>query len=232
MDDEEVNSAIAEIELGLSADDPSAGRRMRRTRHVFVAKVAAVVGSLIAALILLTVGLAMMSGGIWMAGLVVFLLAFAFDPYRTSADADGVVAVDQRVDQWDECVWVSGTWSSIVGELRAAGGLDRWCPSVRQFADGGRGVSTVSIGRWRPIRLEVRRRWFAEGIRWRAGGGGPIVTGHLRCQPAATGDEVLVWVHAEARRCRHSRRALRALRQETRAGLRRWAMTHSIRTRR
>lgn len=221
LDDEEVNLAIAEIERGLYDDDPIAVRRMRRTRHLFVARVAAVVGALIAALVLLTVGLATTSGGMWLAGVVVFLLAFAVDPDRTSTDADRVV--DQRVDRWDECISVSGTWSSIVGELRAAGGLDRWCPTVRRVADGGRGLSTVSIGRWRPLRLEVQRRWFAEEIRWRTEGGGPIVTGHLRCQPAVTGDEVLVWVHAEAQRCRHSRRALRAIRQETRTGLRRWA---------
>ena len=230
MDDDEVALAIAEIERGLCDEDPNAARRMRRIHHLFVARFAAVVGALIAAPILLTVGLATASGGTWLAGVVVFLLAFAVDPDRASKDADRVTVVEQRVDRWDECVSVRGTWSSTVRELRAAGGLDRWCPNVRRVADGGRGASTVSIGRWRPLRLEVQRRWFAEGIRWRAGGRGPIVTGELRCQPGPIADEVLIWVHAEARRCRHSRRALRAIRQETRAGLRNWATAQSTPT--
>ena len=230
MDDEEVDLAIAEIERRWSEDESNAARRARRARRLVAVRVAAVVASLISALILLTVGLASTSWSMWLAGLVVFLLAFAVDPDRTATDTDREAVVDPGVDRWDVCVSVSGTWSSTVGELRASDGLARWCPTVRQFADGEGEETSFSVGRWRPLRLEVQRRWFAEGIRWCARGGGPTVTGYLRCQPAVTGDEVVVWVHAEARRCRRSRRVLRVIRRETRIGLQRWAMERSTST--
>lgn len=231
MDEDDVNSAIVELERWFNEDEPSAGRRLRWIRLLYVTRVALVVVALIAAIVLLTAGLVMTSGTAWLVGVVAFLAAFAADPNQNLRNIGHLTGVDQPVDQWDESVSVPGAWSTLAGELRAAGGLDRWCPTVRPITDNSRPrTDTVAIGRWRPVRLEVRRRFFADGIRWRAEADGPVLVGRVTVQPMTATGEVVVSVHAEAPRCRRSRRVLRAVRHETKAGLRRWAATRGSET--
>lgn len=231
MDDEQVNTTIAELERCLRTDDPSLARRLRRIRRRDSARSAAVVAALTIAAILLAAGLAIASGAMWLAGVAALLAAFAVAPHRDPTAADSLTIAGRRVDQWNEVLPVAGAWSTVVGELRAAEGLDRWCPTLRQISNNGtHDTRMFAIGRCHPVRLQISRRWFADGIRWRAHAGGPILVGHVTLQPAATGDQVQVWVHAEAPRCRHSRRALRTIRRETRTALRRWATTRSTET--
>ena len=61
MDDEQVNSTIAELEACLRTDDPSLARRFRRIRRGDSARSAAVFASLTIAAILLAAGLAIAS---------------------------------------------------------------------------------------------------------------------------------------------------------------------------
>ena len=227
MDDEQVNSTIAELERCLLDDDPSLARRLRRIRRADGARVVAVVAALTAAATLLAAGLAFASGTLWFAGGAAFLAAFAFDRHRVPTAASRT-AEARRVDQWNEVLSIAGPWSTVVGELRAADGLDPWCPTLRRIStDGTHDAQLVCVGHRRSVSLRITRRWFADGIRWQADAAGPVLVGHVTRQPAATGDHVLAWVHAEAARCRHSRRALRTIRRETRIALRRWATTRN-----
>jgi hypothetical protein len=231
MDDEQVDRAIAELERGLRSDDPGLARRFRRISRGDSARLVAVVVALTAAAILLAAGLALASGAMWLAGLAAFLAAFGADRRRELSAVGSHTVEGRRVDQWNEVVPIAGAWSTVVGELRAADGLDPWCPTLRRVSnDGARDTVVVSVGHHRPVSLRVTRRWFADGIRWRADADGSVLVGHVTLQPAATGDHVVAWVHAEAPRCRHSRRALRAVRRETRTALRRWAATRCTET--
>lgn len=226
MDDEQVNTTIAELERRLLDDDLGLGRRLRRIGRADNARVVAVVAALTAATILLAAGLALASGVLWFAGVAAFLAAFAADRHREPT-ADCCTVEGRRVDQWNEVLPIAGAWSTVVGELRVADGLDPWCPTLRPIPNTGTRDTAVFVGRHRPVKLRITRRWFADGIRWRADAGGPVLVGHVTLQPAVTGDHVLAWVHAEAPRCRHSRRALRTIRRETRTALRRWATTRN-----
>lgn len=232
MDDDQVNDAIAELEACLCTDDPRFARRLRRIRRIDGARSAAVFAALTASALLLAGGLALPSAVMWFTGAASLLAAFVVDPHRSHPVPDPTHAEGPRVDQWDEISHIAGAWSTVVGELRAADGLDPWCPTLRRGADHpSDGATVISIGRSRPISLRTSRRWFADGIRWRADAGGPSIVGHVTLQPVADGDHVQVWVHAEAPRCRHSRRALGTIRRETRVALRRWAATHSTEAR-
>lgn len=225
MDDEQAERTIAELERWMLHDDPSLVRRLRCIRRANTARVAAVAGALTAAAILLAVGLALASGAVWLAGVAAFLAAFAVDRQH-GPTADSNTAEGRRVDEWNEVISIAGAWSAVVGELRAADGLDPWCPTLRRIStDGTHDAEVVWVGQHRPINLRITRRWFADGIRWRAAAAGPVLVGHVTLQPAASGDHVVAWVHAEATRCRHSRRALRTVRRETKSALRRWATT-------
>jgi len=224
MDDEQVNNTIAELEACLRTDDPSLARRLRRIRRGDSARSAAVVAALTIAAILLAAGLAIASAAMWFAGAAALLTAFAVAPNRGPTADDSPRVEVRRVDQWNEVLPIAGAWSTVVSELRAADGLDPWCPTLRRISSNGtHDTNVVAVGHGRPVSLQISRRWFADGIRWRADAGGPILVGHVTLQPAVTGDHVQVWVHAEAPRCRHSRRALRKIRRETRTALRRWA---------
>ena len=163
------------------------------------------------------------------AGVAALLAAFAAARHQDPTAGDSPTVRGRRVDQWDEVRPIAGTWSTVVSELQpAADGLDPWCPTLRRFSKNAMHDTTVvSVGHHHPVSLRISRRWFAGGIRWRADAGEPVLAGHLTLQPAVTGDHVLAWVHAEAPRCRHSRRALRAIHRETRSALRRWAATNS-----
>ena len=181
------------------------------------ARLAAVVAALTTTAILLAAGLALASGALWFAGVAALLAAFAVARRREPPAASSPTVEGRRVDQWNEVLPIAGAWSTVVGELRAADGLDPWCPTLRRISNNGpHDTEVVSVGHHRPVSLRITRRWFADGIRWRADAGGSVLVGHVRLQPAVTGDHVLAWVHAEAPRCRHSRRALRTIRRETR----------------
>ena len=230
MDDEQVNKTIAELERCLLNDDPNLARRLRRIRRGEGARLAAVVAALTTAAILLAAGLALASGTLWFAGVAALLAAFAVAGRQEPTAADSPTVEGRRVDQWNEVLPIAGAWSTVVGELRAANGLDPWCPTLRRISNNGtHDTEVVSVGHHRTVSLRISRRWFADGIRWRAGvdAGGSVLVGHVTLQPAATGDHVQAWVHAEAPRGRHSRRALRTIRRETRSALRRWATTRS-----
>lgn len=228
MDDEQVNNTIAELERCLRTDDPSLARRLRRIRRGDNARSAAAAAALTIAAILLAAGLAIVSGAMWFAGVAALLTAFAVAPHRDPTAAVALTVEGRPVDQWNEVLPVAGAWSTVVGELRAADGLDRWCPTLRRISSNGtHDTNVVAVGHRRPITLRISRRWFADGIRWRADAGGPILDGHVTLQPTVTGEHVQIWVHAEAPRCRQSRRALRTIRRETRTALRRWAATRS-----
>ena len=228
MDDEQVNNTIAELERCLRTDDPSLARRLRRIRRGDSARSAAVFAALVTAAILLAAGLAIASGVVWFAGVSALLAAFAVAPHREPTAADSPTLQGRRVDQWNEVLPIAGAWSTVASELRAADGLDPWCPTLRRISSNGtHDPSVVAVGHHRPVTLRISRRWFADGIRWRADAGGPNLVGHLTLQPTLTGEHVQIWVHAEALRCRNSRRALRTIRRETRTALRRWAATRT-----
>ena len=228
MDDEQVTNTIAELERCLRTDDPSLARRLRRIRRGDSARSAAVFAALATAAILLAAGLAIASGVVWFAGVAALLAALAVAPHREPAAADSPTAEGRRVDQWNEVLPIAGAWSTVASELRAADGLDPWCPTLRRISSNGtHDTNVVSVGHRRPVTLRISRRWFADGIRWRADAGGPNLVGHLTLHPTVTGEHVQIWVHAEAPRCRNSRRALRTIRRETRTALRRWAATRT-----
>lgn len=228
MDDEQVNRTIAELERCLRDDDPGLARRLRRIRRSENVRLAAVAAALTTAVTLLAAGLALASGAFWFAGVATFLAAFAVARHQEPTAAGSPTVEGRRVDQWNEVLPLAGAWSTVVGELRAADGLDPWCPTLRRISPNGtHDAEVVSVGHHRPVSLRITRRWFADGIRWQADAGGPLLVGHVTLQLSATGDHVQAWVHAEAPRCRHSRRALRTIRRETRTALRRWATTRS-----
>lgn len=227
MDDHHVNNTIAEFEAWLATDDPSFVRRLRRIRCGHLARSAAVFAALTMSALLLAGGLAFASAIMWFAGAASLLTAFAVAPHRDPIVAESPQVLGRRVDQWNEIVPIAAAWSTAIGELRGAEGLDPWCPTLRRISlNDGRDTGVIGIGRHRSVSLRTSHRWFAEGIRWQADAGGPHIVGHVTLQPTLTG--VQVWVHAEAPRCRHSRRALRTIRRETRIALRRWAATHDI----
>jgi len=154
MDDEQVNTTIAELERRLLDDDLGLGRRLRRIGRADNARVVAVVAALTAATILLAAGLALASGVLWFAGVAAFLAAFAADRHREPT-ADCCTVEGRCVDQWNEVLPIAGAWSTVVGELRVADGLDPWCPTLRPIPNTGTHDTAVFVGRHRPVKLRI-----------------------------------------------------------------------------
>jgi hypothetical protein len=147
MDDEQVNNTIAELERCLRTDDPSLARRFRRIRRGDSARSAAVFAALVTAAILLAAGLAIASGVVWFAGVAALLAAFAVAPHREPTAADSPTLQGRRVDQWNEVLPIAGAWSTVASELRAADGLDPWCPTLRRISSNGtHDTNVVSVG--------------------------------------------------------------------------------------
>jgi hypothetical protein len=81
MDDRQVNRAIANIEQGLAQDDPTFVRRCRTIYRSEMATVITVFVLLAAGAVLLTVGAATTSWGLWVAGVVAFLASYGVDEH-------------------------------------------------------------------------------------------------------------------------------------------------------
>ena len=147
MDDEQVNRTIAELERCLRDDDPSLARRLRRIRRGDSVRLAAVVAALTTSAILLAVGSALGSGALWFAGVAALLAAFGVARRQEPTAADSPTVEGRPVDQWNEVLSIAGAWSTVVGELRAANGLDPWCPTLRRISNNGAHDSElVSVG--------------------------------------------------------------------------------------
>lgn len=136
-----------------------------------------------------------------------------------------------RPHGWDERIILERPWAEAAAQI---GHLDTFAavfPTTRTVQDDG--TTDVIIGRHRRIHLRILSEELTpgEGVRFAIDAGGPVISGHLSMLPIppasapASGDAAEVWVHVEAPRGRHARRALRAVRSTTKAGLRRWATT-------
>lgn len=80
-------ATIGQIEQALRRDDPAFVRRMRRVQRADRANAVTIVSFLVAAAVLLAIGLATRSWFVWLAGGVVFVAAFAVDEgYRRWVD--------------------------------------------------------------------------------------------------------------------------------------------------
>lgn len=82
MDDDQVRSAINEIERGLIHDDPAFVGRLQALRRSEIATAIAVFALLASGAVLLTIGFATLSWMAWCAGLLAFAASFAVDEHH------------------------------------------------------------------------------------------------------------------------------------------------------
>lgn len=129
---------------------------------------------------------------------------------------------------WDERILLECPWAEAAAQVDQLERLDRWFPIVRsRRADG---TSDVLVGRHRRVHLRVVSEQFVpgQGVRFAADAGGSVLRGHLTllsvppAASAARGEGAAVWVHVETPRGWRARRARRAVRAATKAGLRHW----------
>jgi hypothetical protein len=129
---------------------------------------------------------------------------------------------------WDERILLDCSWTEAAAQVDQLERLDRWFPMIRsRRADG---TTDLLVGRHRRVHLRVISEQFdpGQGVRFAADADGPVLRGHhtlLPVPPAAStaGREgAAVWVHVETPRGWRARRARRAVRAATKAGLRHW----------
>lgn len=85
MDDDQISSAIEEIEQRLIHDDPDFTRRFRTLPRAEIATVVTVIVLLASGVVLLTVGLATPSWLAWCAGLLTLFLSALVDEHHKHA---------------------------------------------------------------------------------------------------------------------------------------------------